>query len=620
MTSHRPSSSRPSSGRRIDSARSRKNDEETFSDLKAYYLMVFDDIKDEITSKEKLNQVLQQAGRNPTRKLLDKHWRKSTECLTFDDFCDICKNEPPTSEDDLMKAFKKIDVNSDGYITNKELMKVMTTKGEKMSRAEVQKMIDEVDENGDGKLDYKEFSKMVMSTAKECKQKAQRHLERKSKEKSRRNGSGDGPGSAKKSSSDNDKPVPKPRTPKPTSRDHSINDTGEPKSPRSKHEDRPKSPAVLKRAKLHEPKNIKNWSLVLRRGSFFFDDDSNIVSQQFQLVLPEDSGVWITIEPFYLRPSDESRYSDAPIDTMLMLLRDRPDRDGNRLVTFTEQKDNKGKFGLRCDLDAGKYTLMPFTTGCRLKRRRSEPKVETKLVRKQDDGSFMLTKSFKEALSDIFEMNDLDANGLLSRDEFNMYNIRTSGEEVTDDVWEVVEEQFELKKGQITRKGFIDLNQMEADDNEGDTEDLWVTLSSMGYNKNLEMDEACPFSLEVYTEDTKKADVKATGFTDPDQQYSSDLCHAILSKGDASKVKNMKDLTMYTYTTDFCTSVALENKSRSKVTVRVDCSKSKNCVSCRDSLDCRCDIPSRESVVAHHIFPQNDTQEWHFRCSEIIVK
>ena len=50
-------------------------------------------------------------------------------------------------------------------------------------------------------------------------------------------------------------------------------------------------------------------------------------------------------------------------------------------------------------------------------------------------------------------------------------------------------ENVELRKGELTRKGFIELTSMEAEDNEGDTEDLWVTLSSMGYNKTLVMDE-----------------------------------------------------------------------------------------------------------------------------------
>jgi hypothetical protein len=40
---------------------------------------------------------------------------------------------------------------------------------------------------------------------------------------------------------------------------------------------------------------------------------------------------------------------------------------------------------------------------------------------------------------------------------------------------------------------------MEADDNEGDTDDLWVTLSSMGYNKGLVQDEVK--EIQIYCSD-----------------------------------------------------------------------------------------------------------------------
>ena len=49
------------------------------------------------------------------------------DTMTFEEFVDVCRKEPPTSEDDLMKAFRKIDINGDGYISLDELYKVMTT-------------------------------------------------------------------------------------------------------------------------------------------------------------------------------------------------------------------------------------------------------------------------------------------------------------------------------------------------------------------------------------------------------------------------------------------------------------------------------------------------------------
>jgi Ca2+-binding EF-hand superfamily protein len=46
---------------------------------------------------------------------------------------------------------------------------------------------------------------------------------------------------------------------------------------------------------------------------------------------------------------------------------------------------------------------------------------------------------FREALAEIFDQCDLNRNGTLSREEFNLYNLRTSGEEVADEEWEVAE-------------------------------------------------------------------------------------------------------------------------------------------------------------------------------------
>ena len=50
-----------------------------------------------------------------------------SDSMSFDEFVDVCRKVPVTSEDDLMKAFRKIDINGDGYISLDELYKIMTT-------------------------------------------------------------------------------------------------------------------------------------------------------------------------------------------------------------------------------------------------------------------------------------------------------------------------------------------------------------------------------------------------------------------------------------------------------------------------------------------------------------
>ncbi|XP_076116432.1 EF-hand calcium-binding domain-containing protein 7-like isoform X16 [Mytilus galloprovincialis] len=582
-------------------------------ECKAAYLSMFDSIKEKIESQDSLLEALQQTGRNPSVKILKKYWTNDTDELSFDDFVDICKKEPVTTSDDLMKAFRKIDINGDGYISLEELHKILTSKGEKKSKSEVKKMIDEVDENKDGRLDYKEFCQMVMSTTEESKKMQRKMMERKEKKKrqdiERRDqekssshayiGNGIGtPAGSRKSSllSIDDLPRPSPRVKKDKSRQGSVS----------------------RAHKLDEPKNLREWTHTKSKGSFFMEDGS-LICHQYDFNLPDDSKIWITIQP-----QKGSRGMDSsPVDTSVFILRDRPDEDGNLLVAFTEHRDSRGKYGVSCDLSAGKYYIMPYTTGCRFKSRKSESGKEAKLVSQDKGGKYVITKSFRKVLEDIFDYSDLDGNGFMSRKEFNLFNIRTSGEEVADEEWQVVEDRIDLEDGEITKAGFLQLNELEAEDSEGDTEDLWTTLVSMGYNKQLVMDQACPFQLDVYTEDCDDAELDVVR-VDSYPTYPGDLSFddiiskSFIKQGEISRVKGMKDLCMYTYTNDGWATLVLDNKSHTRVRVELDCSRSENVTSNHDSLQRTLRVDPGSTVIAYHLMPEDDDRDWQVKCTETI--
>ncbi|XP_076116422.1 EF-hand calcium-binding domain-containing protein 7-like isoform X15 [Mytilus galloprovincialis] len=586
-------------------------------ECKAAYLSMFDSIKEKIESQDSLLEALQQTGRNPSVKILKKYWTNDTDELSFDDFVDICKKEPVTTSDDLMKAFRKIDINGDGYISLEELHKILTSKGEKKSKSEVKKMIDEVDENKDGRLDYKEFCQMVMSTTEESKKMQRKMMERKEKKKRQdieRRGDVSGSQVSVRSAASSVK-IGTPAGSRKSSL-LSIDDLPRP-SPRVK-KDKSRQGSVSRAHKLDEPKNLREWTHTKSKGSFFMEDGS-LICHQYDFNLPDDSKIWITIQP-----QKGSRGMDSsPVDTSVFILRDRPDEDGNLLVAFTEHRDSRGKYGVSCDLSAGKYYIMPYTTGCRFKSRKSESGKEAKLVSQDKGGKYVITKSFRKVLEDIFDYSDLDGNGFMSRKEFNLFNIRTSGEEVADEEWQVVEDRIDLEDGEITKAGFLQLNELEAEDSEGDTEDLWTTLVSMGYNKQLVMDQACPFQLDVYTEDCDDAELDVVR-VDSYPTYPGDLSFddiiskSFIKQGEISRVKGMKDLCMYTYTNDGWATLVLDNKSHTRVRVELDCSRSENVTSNHDSLQRTLRVDPGSTVIAYHLMPEDDDRDWQVKCTETI--
>ncbi|XP_048255516.1 EF-hand calcium-binding domain-containing protein 7-like isoform X15 [Haliotis rufescens] len=599
--------SRPSSAASHRSSGSSAHDSEFKVECKAAYLSVYDDLKDVISSEYDLSAVLQQSGRNPTRKILAKYWTDETDYLTFDDFVNICRREHATTTDDLMKAFRKIDINGDGYISLDELFRMLTTRGEKMTRDEVQCMIDEVDENRDGKLDYgerilyySEFCNMLMSTTDECKKMSMKMMEKKERKKKRPSNTPRRVGrTGSKSSliSIDDMPRPSPRVKK----------------------DKVRTPVGSRSAKVSEPSNLRDWTHTSSKGCFFIDADEGgqIISHQYTLDLADDTNVFITMQPN--RIGDAGFTDDGPVDTAIYVLREGS--SSNKIVTFTEQRDSKGRYCVRCDLSAGRYKLVPFTTGCRLYERSAGRETkEVKLIKQDKEDKIVLSKTFKKALEDIFDMADLDGNGLLSREDFNWYNIRTSGEEVADDEWDVVEGNIELERGEITKTGFIHLNQMEAEDNDGDTDDLWVTLTSMGFNKSLVLNQACPFKLDVYTEDCRDASLEVMGLEAQAVMLEDAVCETVTAKGEVSKVKGMKDLSVYTYIGDARATVVVENQSYSKIRIQLDCSRSKNVVSNQRDLNYTLTVPSNTTVVGHHLIPRDEKAEWIVRCQESILR
>ncbi|KAM4628882.1 EF-hand calcium-binding domain-containing protein 7 [Polymixia lowei] len=600
------------------------DDEETFyMQCRAAYLTVFRSSLTNITSKQQLCRVLQQAGRNPSHATLNKYWTPRTSKLNFDDFCEILKCEKQTEENELMRAFKKMDVNGDGYISHSELEKVLTTRGEKMTTEEVNAIFLLADTNKDGKLDYAEFCRLLVSTAEQCQTAALERLEADAKLKRQNFGNqSDSPPKSSMSSSASSAAAAA-TVPQPPDSDTALKKDSRSSSRLSARSRRASlsnaitmTASSTKASKTPEPSALQDWQHDSMKGCFFLEEDGSIVSLQYRLHLPQTTSVYLSIQPLNLSHRPDKSSSWMTVDTALFVMTAGETKEESTFVCFTESRD-KEKCVWQGELSAGTYYLLPFTSGCRLRKRsrKSHANKPVELVYRTDTGELDLTREFREVLSDIFEVIDLDGNGLLSLEEYNFFELRTSGEKCDKEAWAICKENFDTRKNQLTRQGFVELNLMEASEKDGDPSDLWLTLEAMGYNRSLELVEACPFQIDVHCEAAQPS-LQPVGLDSASRLLNQALQKSISARAEARALRGQDNVLVYTYRGEHRISSLIANKSGQKVTVHVSNKQSSNCCSSRGMTVFAVEVPAKTKTVCQHVLPIDDTQDWTYCCVE----
>lgn len=375
----------------------------------------------------------------------------------------------------------------------------------------------------------------------------------------------------------------------------------------------------MKSSKISEPLNLQEWHHHYMKGCFFIEDDGSINSLQYQLHLPQKSTIYLTIQPLSLcnRPDKPSWWMS--VDTSLFVMTVGATKEESTLVCFTEPND-KEKCVWKGELPAGTYNLLPFTSGCRLKKRhkKSQSNKPVDLVHRSDTGEIDLTRELREVLSDIFEVIDLDGNGLLSLEEYNFFELRTSGEKCDKDAWAICKENFDMRKNQLTKQGFMELNLMEATEKDGDPTDLWVTLDAMGYNHVLELVEACPFQIDVYCESTQFS-IQPLSLDAGQKLLNQAVQKSITSRTGAKALRGHNNVFIYTFKGENRISSLIANKSNQKVTVHVNNEQSRNCCSSRGMTVFAVEVPARTKMVCQHVLPICEKQDWTYNCVETIL-
>jgi len=128
---------------------------------------LFDKDGDGTINTNDLGKVMRSLSMNPTEAEL-QGWinqvgANGNGTIDFPEFLSMMarKMKDKDTEEELIKNFKVLDLDGNGFISAAELRHGMMTLGEEITEEDVQELVVSHDDDGDGQINYKEFVKMM---------------------------------------------------------------------------------------------------------------------------------------------------------------------------------------------------------------------------------------------------------------------------------------------------------------------------------------------------------------------------------------------------------------------------------------------------------------------------
>ncbi|XP_035231656.1 EF-hand calcium-binding domain-containing protein 7-like isoform X1 [Stegodyphus dumicola] len=342
---------------------------------------------------------------------------------------------------------------------------------------------------------------------------------------------------------------------------------------------------------------------VIQGSIFHLNED--LLGNRYQLEILENALVEIFIKPI---PNSGGNVCNIPIEVLVF-----QDNKSKPFISSTPFINSEGFCTMQFNLRKGKYVVIPVLLKWdKVKSTTSSESLDFEsLLNIDEKKQAALTPDCERALKEIYDLIDLDGNGLLSQTEFDLFIQHTSGETAADE-WSTIEDNFKMEDGQLTFEGFLELYTMVIQTDPADVKNMF---EQMGMNESLELANAQPFVLVAKSKTTKFV-LRPLCVTSYCNIAEKVLRKMAVEQGNSHKVKKMNDLLLYTHKLQHRVTIVIQNQSHSKVTVRLDCNKSQNCQSHQNSLDCYFEVPPRTSMLGHHLYPVDPELTWSVECTE----
>ncbi|CAF0850580.1 unnamed protein product [Adineta ricciae] len=559
-TKHENLANRPSSpvvNNRLSAIRESDNQKSDWSaksfseDDTKYHRIVFqrctDFMKEDvITNRDKFIQALHYVGCDLPKTTIDRLWLSNDEEISFKTFQRILNDEKPIDERTLEEAFETL-YNKDrkqdwSAIDYDRFRSDMLQKGDTFTEEEFNKLRYLLGTES-GKVDVKKLTKAITQNKNTCREKI--IIEKKEQRRDE----------IERASS------PRPNSPKMGSNNLHI---------------------IIPPSKIKPSISAKARTAQIK-GAFFCEyydspNDALYFSIAYSFEIKRPTPVWAIVEPTLSRYHKDSLFKN--LDIRILLYEKSPHSEKRRLIDISSLRWGSKTCLESEELPKGSYELVPITLGGVLRPRTREvnERGKIKTLRKTKKGKdFSMTDDYRQALEYVFDVFDLDDNKQLDRNEYNLWTLRITGDEISDQDWLSVRESVNLDVDEnVSKEKFLKLNDYEIQEPETTEQELWIGLNSVGFNYAMELDMMCPFQLTVHVNESDIR-LKPTSFIELNEIRGS-LIQFLKDKSDRIQLKN-PSVHCFHYQDDYGSILFVQNKHSSNIRISVETTKSTNAAS-----------------------------------------
>ena len=299
--------------------------------------------------------------------------------------------------------------------------------------------------------------------------------------------------------------------------------------------------------------------------------------------------------------------------------------------TSVERQNQTDQF----HLPAGKYLVVPTTTGIKLKQQciqegsttatnmegqqqQQRPHPKQLVIRDIQEGgqAVRFTEEAEEVFSELFDRMDHDGDGLLNKVELDQFMVRSEGAPIQDKAYQWLLDHFEPPEAKgLSKRGFIRAQLFVFERVGADEESLFREFRSLGYNDQLELSHGRSAVLSVHGSVAFSLDVLPF---DP-AVFEEAVELPIVQHGEVTQYEGGK-VCLYRHRGGYggVSFVVANNHPSQPLLFVMDCSGSKNVVSHRPSLRHEEMVPAGGDAVMHHLAPADvsaGSWSWSYKAS-----